>query len=93
MGRANVINLTRVRARLALEMAQALTQRIQFRVIDGEETGEVWGHPKVLAGLCAYIGAGKRDTSRWSVYLEPRYRQRLKLIRGSFPPVGAEAVQ
>jgi hypothetical protein len=95
MGRRGVVvSLTKARAVKALEVAQALAQRVQIqRDRDGRETGNVFGHPAILRGLCAYLGAGKRNTSRWSVYLEPKYRLRLKVIRGSQPPVGPQELQ
>jgi hypothetical protein len=87
-----VDSLTRVRARQALTMAQALSQRVQFRTVDGRETGDLWGHPDVLRALCAYVGVRRRDCSRWSVWLEEKYRARIKTIRGNAPSIVAREV-
>lgn len=83
MATAIVTSLTNVRARLALVTAQELARRVQFQVIDGEQTGTLLGHPAILEALTAYLGAGKRDCSRWSVWLAPKYRERLRAIKAA----------
>lgn len=67
-------------ARLALIAAQQLARHTQWQVIDGETTSTLLGHPSVLESLCSYLGADSRGCQRWSVYLAPRARERMRVL-------------
>jgi hypothetical protein len=88
---AAVVKLSVVRAAIALDLAQQLVRRVQFKVVGQRETGDLMGHPAALEGICLYVGINGLDCSRWSVWLPERYRNRVRVLMRSAARRGARA--